>query len=233
MNLLQPQDRRARVPGDSADAVAARRRFLDRGFAAPLVDAMVALLSVAPPDAMLDVGCGEGHHLVALANRFGGESHGIDISLAAIDAAARRAPQLSWAVANADRFVPYAAGSFRVVTSVTARMNAAEFRRVLAPDGRVLVAVPGPEDLVELRRAVLGEGAGRDRVARTVASFAPLFTLERHERIRRVERLDAQAIGDVMTSSYRGLRRREQARLAALDGVDVTLSHDLLVFRAT
>src|SRR6266581_4620206 len=30
INLLQPQDRRAKSPGDSAEVVAARRRFLER-----------------------------------------------------------------------------------------------------------------------------------------------------------------------------------------------------------
>jgi hypothetical protein len=54
-------------------------------------------------------------------------------------------------VANADRFVPYADASFSAVISITARMNASEFRRVLRRDGRLLVAIPSPEDLVELR----------------------------------------------------------------------------------
>ena len=34
INLLQPQDRRAKEPGDTAEAVAARRRLHDQGFTA-------------------------------------------------------------------------------------------------------------------------------------------------------------------------------------------------------
>ncbi|HKO57080.1 MAG TPA: rRNA (guanine-N1)-methyltransferase, partial [Thermoanaerobaculia bacterium] len=61
LNLLQPQDRRSAYPGDSAAAVAARRRFLSR-FGSP-VDLSHFF---ADADTLLDVGCGEGHHLSTL-----------------------------------------------------------------------------------------------------------------------------------------------------------------------
>jgi 23S rRNA (guanine745-N1)-methyltransferase len=231
VNLLQSQDRKARRPGDSPEALAARRRLLARGVTAPLVDAVVGLLALTGEDAVLDVGCGDGDHLAAIAERFGCEAHGVDISAAAIDAAAKRHPRLRWVVANADRFLPYAEASFRAVVSITARMNAPEFRRVLRGDGTLLVAVPAPDDLVELRRAALGEGVLRDRVERTIATFAPRFTLARHERIRHVARLDAAAVADVMTSAYRALRANERARLAAIGDIDVTQSRDVLLFR--
>jgi 23S rRNA (guanine745-N1)-methyltransferase len=231
VNLLQPQERRSRRPGDTAAAVEARRRVLARGFAAPLVDAVVDLLTIAPDDAVLDVGCGEGYHLAAIAERLGCRASGIDISVAAIAAAAARHPRLQWVVANADRFVPYAKASFGAVVSITARMNPAEFRRVLRDDGTLLVAVPAPDDLIELREAILGEGVRRDRVERTIATFAPLFTLARRRRVCRVAHLDPAAVADVMTSSYRALRARARARLASIGDVDVTLGHDVLVFR--
>lgn len=231
LNLLQPQDRKARRPGDSPEVLAARRRFLGSAAAVPLVGAIVDLATVSEADAVLEVGCGEGHHLARLAERVGCEGHGVDISVAAIDAAAKRHPRLRWVVANADRFLPYAAGSFRVVLSLTSRMNAPEFRRVLRGDGRLLVAVPAPDDLVELRRAALGEGVLRDRVERTVATFVPPFVLDRHARVRLVARLDAAAVADVMTGAYRALRARERARLASTGDLDVTLSRDVLLFR--
>lgn len=231
VNLLQPQDRRSSRPGDSADAVQARRRFLARGFEEPLVDAIAGLAAVGPDDAVLDVGCGDAHHLAAMVGRSGGEAHGVDISVAAVDAATRRHPGLHCVVANADRFLPYDDGSFRVVTSLTAPKNAGEFRRVLRDDGTLLVGVPAPDDLIELRAAVLGEGIARERVEGTRASFAPRFVLERHTRLRHVARLDPAAIRDVMTASYRGLRAGQRARLASLGELDVTLSRDVLLFR--
>jgi 23S rRNA (guanine745-N1)-methyltransferase len=231
VNLLLAQDRRARQPGDSAVTVAARRRFLARGFSAPIDEALVDMLPLAADDAVLDAGCGEGHHLAALVARYGCEGHGTDISVAAIDAAAKRHPALHWVVANADRFLPYGAASFRAVTSITARLNPGEFRRVLRDDGTLLVAVPGADDVIELRAAILGEGVPRERAERTIATFAPHFTLVDRRRIAHVARLDRPAIADVMATAYRALRTRERARLETLDDLDVTLSRDVLLFR--
>jgi len=123
-------------------------------------------------------------------------------------------------VANADRFVPYAGGSFSIVLSITARMNPGEFRRILREDGRLLVALPAPEDLIELR------GAGRDRVERTVETFAQEFALIERRRVSTTAELDAAAVQDVLHSIYRPM----QARPA--EAMRVTFSLDLLLFRA-
>ena len=135
LNLLQPQERRSRHPGDSADAVTARRRLHDRGFTMPLLEGIADFTAPRGDDTVLDAGCGDGFYLGSLAERFGFEGHGVDISIPAIDAAARRYPECHWVVANADRFVPYADDSFSLVLSITARMNPTEFRRVLRDDG--------------------------------------------------------------------------------------------------
>jgi len=232
VNLLQPQDRKSKSPGDTAEAVAARRRFFEAGHVQPLVDAIVRALPLRAEDALLDAGCGEGHHLEAFRRAYGVEGWGIDISVPAIDLAARTYPQCHWVVANADRVLPFPDGAFAAVASITARMNAGEFRRVLAPGGTLLVVLPGPEDLLELRAAVLGEGVERDRTERTVAAFAPHFRLERSESLRHTATLDRAAIHDVMASSYRGLRTREREKLEQLDSMQVTLARDLLLFRA-
>jgi 23S rRNA (guanine745-N1)-methyltransferase len=220
-----------RPPADAVAASEARQRLRARGIEAPLIDALTDLLTLAPADAVLEIGCGEGDHLAAIAARFGCEGHGIDISVASIEAAAKRYPRLSWVVANADRLLPYADASFRVVASITARRNAVEFRRVLREDGTLLVVAPAPDDLIELREAVLGEGRARDRLEPATAALAPHFVLERHERLRHVARLDPAAIRDVMTASYRGLRASQRERLTALGERAVTLSRDALLFR--
>src|SRR5258708_95248 len=145
INLLQPKDGRSRQPGDAVEAVAARRRLHDRGVTAPLLDAIGEFLSTN--DVVLDAGCGDGYYLGTLARRIGFDAHGVDISIPAVEAAARRYPEYEWILANADRFVPYADRTFSMVMSITARMNAPEFRRVLRDDGMLLVAIPAPGDL--------------------------------------------------------------------------------------
>lgn len=233
-NLLQPQDRRSKHPGDPREAVEARRRFLDAGhdsaFLRALLEAAAALPLPAGP-AVLDVGCGEGSHLAAVAERFGAEAHGLDLSAPAIDLAARRHPGATWIVANADRFLPYGPASFDLVTSLTARRNPPEFRRVLRPEGCLLISVPGADDLAELREAVLGERVLRDRAERTMAELSGDFELTEHRRVRAIERLGAAAVRDLLASTYRGARESQRSRVEELGEMDVTLSRDLLVFR--
>jgi 23S rRNA (guanine745-N1)-methyltransferase len=218
-NLLQPQDRRSKQPGDTADAVAGRRRLHDLGVTLPLFDAIENLAAATSGDVVLDAGCGDGFYLGTLARKTGCDAHGVDISTAAIDAAAKRYPECEWIVANADRVVPYADDSFSLVLSITARMNCSEFRRVLRSDGRLLVAIPAPEDLIELR------GRGRDRVERTVETFAQDFKLVEQRRVTTSADLDAEAVGDVLHSIYRPMQVKPP------EATRVTLSLDLLLLR--
>lgn len=234
VNLLQPQDKRSKTPGDSKEAVAARHRFLEAGHDAPFLDDLKATLQALPlseSPAILDVGCGEGTHLAAIASALQAEAHGLDLSVPAIDLAARTHPGPTWVVANADRFLPYAEGSFDLALSLTARMNAPELRRILAPEGRLLVAVPAEDDLAELREAVLGERLLRNRVDRTVATFAQAFELESHHPVRWTAHLEAEEVRDILASTYRGGRESQRERVDGLGGGRVTLGRDVLVFR--
>jgi 23S rRNA (guanine745-N1)-methyltransferase len=216
VNLLQPQERRSKHPGDSADAVAARRRFLDRGFAEPLRDAIVGIVAPLAPRAILDSGCGEGYYLAALAAATGAESHGVDISVPAIDAAAKRYRDVNWIVGNADRFLPYESASFDVVVSITGRMNVEELRRVIKDDGTLVVAVSAPADLAELRGV-----ANRDRVDRTIDTFADRFAYLGHDRIETVASVDADSARDLLMSTYRP---------HDADAANVTLALDVIRF---
>ena len=222
INLLQPQERRSKNPGDTLAAVDARRRLHDLGVSKPLLNAIGEIVESRASDIVLDAGCGDGFYVGNLAQQVGFDAHGVDISVSAVDAAAKRFPECEWVVANADRFVPYADRSLSLVMSITARMNAGEFRRVLKNDGRLMVAIPSPDDLMELRGDA---GAGRDRAERTIETFTPYFTLITQRRTATTVDLDADAVRDVLHSIYRPLRAQE-ARAAR-----VTFSLDLLLFR--
>jgi 23S rRNA (guanine745-N1)-methyltransferase len=220
VNLLQPQDRRSVSPGDSAEAVAARRRLHDLGVTRPLFEGICDAVRVSPADVVLDAGCGEGFYAGNLSRTAGCAVYGVDISTPAIRAAAQRYPDGHWVVANADRFLPYADESFSMVLSITSRMNSSEFRRVLKRGGRLLVALAAPDDLIELR------GTGRDRVARTIEMFAAEFRILNQRRVTTTADLDASALRDVLTSIYRPMRREE------IVGMRVTFSLDLLLFES-
>jgi 23S rRNA (guanine745-N1)-methyltransferase len=179
------------------------------------------MMAASAGDTVLDAGCGDGFYLGSLARLIGFEAHGVDISTPAIDAAARRYPECEWIVANADRFVPYPSESFSIVLSITARMNSGEFSRVLRPGGRLIVALPGPDDLVELR------GAGRDRTAKALETFGRDFALADRRRVTATSDLDAAAVHDVLLAIYR-------PRLSKpVEAMRLTFSMDLLLLAAT
>ncbi|HEY0553601.1 MAG TPA: methyltransferase domain-containing protein [Thermoanaerobaculia bacterium] len=230
-NLLQPQDRRSKNPGDSLDSVEARRRLLDAGYGEPLLRALLTEINLPAGAAVLDVGCGEGYYLGSIGRERSIEAYGVDLSAAAVDLAARRYPEATWTVANADRALPYAAGAFDLILSIDARLHPAEMRRVLKAGGRLLVAVPGPDDLVELRAAVLGEGRRRERLESAAERLSDDFELEARRTVRDQARLGPEAVRDALAATYR-LRDSRRPALAGLGSeVAVTLSHELARFK--
>jgi 23S rRNA (guanine745-N1)-methyltransferase len=184
---------------------------------------------LAPPQ-VLDVGCGDGFLLRALWGRVP-ERWGVDLSAAAVDLAAARDPSGSYVVANADRRLPFFEHTFKLLLSLTGPKHVAEFARLIAPHGHLLVAVAGTHDLAELREALLGRATPLDHAAAARARFEPAFKCEREQTIQQRTRLDAAGLADLLATTYRGARRREQERLASLRELEVTSSHVLLVFR--
>jgi 23S rRNA (guanine745-N1)-methyltransferase len=234
VNLLQPQDKRSKSPGDTAEAIAGRRRMHDLGLTQPLLEAIAAMAAISKHDRVLDAGCGEGFYLGNLQRLSACETaYGVDISIPAIDAAARRYPAVchpavcQWIVANADRGLPFVDRAFTRVLSITARLNAAEFRRVLHPEGTLLLAIPGADDLRELR----GGSAGRDRVERTVAAFsAEGFVLSEHRLATHTMPVDVETVAALRHAIYRP--GGDSAVAASPRPVDtVTFALDLLRFQ--
>ncbi len=223
-NLLQPQDKRSKTPGDAKEVALARRRFLEAIGASELVSRMSELVRA---EQMLDVGCGEGTMLAMLRAALDARAIGVDLSAAAVELAAKRYPEVDFVVANADRALPFRDASFDLVTSITARRNPSEMRRVVAPGGRLLVAVASPDDLIELRERVLGTAVREERAERWERELAPAFEVERRERIEKHVRLEGTAIDDALAGTYRAGRGRGRGDLTA---IEVTVGLDLIVF---
>src|SRR5690606_6274486 len=123
-NLLQPQDRKSRHPGDADTAVLARHRWLQRGHAAGLIATLQPWIADQPrsdsaaPLRTLDLGCGEGSLGPAFVPADAAGYCGIDLSKRAIKLAARRWPSATWVLANADRILPAADASVDRVVSL-------------------------------------------------------------------------------------------------------------------
>jgi 23S rRNA (guanine745-N1)-methyltransferase len=234
LNLLQPQDRRSSNAGDSKDAIAARASLLAAGVGRALVNAVAAkaaALDLPDDPVVVDLGSGSGDAIAALAERRSVVGVGIDLATAAAEHAARRFPSHTWVVANADRRLPLLDRSVHLLLSLYGRRNPEEAARVLADEGRMLIAVPAPDDLIELRAHVQGEALERERGDTLVAAHQPHFTLIERGLVSETLTLDRELLLLLLRGTYRGARRALADRLASVERMEVTLASEVLVLR--
>jgi 23S rRNA (guanine745-N1)-methyltransferase len=212
INLLQPQDRRSREAGDVAAAVDARQSLLAAGFGVALIEHVTSVAaSLSSGSVVADLGCGTGEALGTMVDRHAVCGVGIDLSVRAIARAARRWTSATWVVANADRRLPLLDESVSLVMSLHARRNPVESARVLADEGRLLVAVPAADDLQELREAITGEALERDRSHAVETEHATLFRLIARDTIREQHRVGRDVLLQLLQATYRGERQSGRA----------------------
>ena len=234
VNLLQPQDRRSPAAGDERVELEARGRLWSAG-ASEALRAELALrvgeLDLAPGSVALELGCGTGEMLAALAKAHSLAAVGIDLAAPAVDQAARRFPAHTWVVANADRRLPVRDGSVALVLVIHGRRNPAECARVLSPGGYLVAALPAADDLGELRALVQGTSLPFDRVGGFLAEHEPLFELRARSAARSRHRFSRPGLLDLLTGTYRGARKSTAAAIESLDELEVTLASEVLVMR--
>ena len=134
-----------------------------------------ALSDVTPGDRVLDLGCGAGELTADLA-RVAPHTVGADVAEAALARARRRHPDLQLRLVSLEGILPFDDGAFDVVWSSeviehvadTARWLS-EVRRVLAPQGRLLLTTPDHGRL----RLLLG---GVERYCEPVGDHLHLYT---------------------------------------------------------
>ncbi len=130
---------------------------------------------VAPGQRVLDVACGTGILARTIYERLGGKAAGVvglDLNEGMLAAAARRNPNIEWRQGTAEA-LPFADGRFDRVVSQFGLMffqrpevAIGEFWRVLAPGGRMVMAVwdsvdsaPGYVAFIDLLARTLGDDA--------------------------------------------------------------------------
>ncbi len=223
------------LTGDNREMVAARRQFLDSGAYAPLREALCRLtLSLAPdPVRLLDAGCGEGYYTRAVTEALVSsgrtvEALGADISKAAANYAAKRDKRTRYITASSYR-LPVSDHCADLILSLFAPAPPEEFTRVLAPGGRVILAVPGTEHLWELKAAIYDEPYEN----REDKHALPGFRQTGREKLTYPVHLNGPDLIRALFSMTPYIHRtgkESMDRLRALREIDLTLSFLLLTF---
>ncbi len=232
INLLLSHQRRSSHPGDDDKMIQARRRFFDSGAFDPLKKLLAdsAIINRKSAMSILDCGCGEGCFLGALT----GIRFGVDISKEAIRCAAKRYKDANWIVANAMRKLPFADHSMDVILSVLAPRNPEEFARILKPDGALILGVPGPNHLIELRsRLAANAGDFEEKADEAAAKCAPHFKETHRELLSYQQTLSAAQLADLiqMTPIFWCSSPEEKAAVQRLNQLTVTVSFVLLTLQ--
>jgi 23S rRNA (guanine745-N1)-methyltransferase len=235
VNLLQPQDRKSTTAGDTKAVVDARAALLASGVGMTLLNDVVQQvlrLDLRDEAVVVDLGSGSGDALAILAMRRPIVGVGIDLSVPAIEHAARHFPGPSWIVANADRRLPLLDASVDLVMSINGRRNPAECARVLAPEGLLVIAQPAPDDLIELRGAVQGHTRELERPQSIALEHQPHFSVVDHTVVREQRLLDSEQLRRVLATTYRAARKSAAGRMDTLKPMEVTFSANVYVLRA-
>lgn len=168
--------------GDHMDMVNARETYLARGHFAPFVEAVTgSIQDVVEPVAddvapsILEVGAGTGYYLAhTLDSIAGSRGVGLDISPHAAKHLAKAHPRIGAVVADVWERLPLRDNSVHAISVVFAPRNPAEFRRILAPGGQVVVLTPEVGHLDELREplGILGVEEGKiDRMYEQASGY--------------------------------------------------------------
>jgi 23S rRNA (guanine745-N1)-methyltransferase len=228
------------IPGDSRAMIEARESFLEAGHYRRLADCVAGiaagLLQDGPPAVVVDAGAGTGYyraHLLEREPRAAGPP--LDVSKFAIRRASRAHPRIGAAVCDIWKALPVKTGAAQVILDVFAPRNAAEFKRVLHPDGALLVVTPTARHLRELVEALDLLSVDRHKDERLQASlgrcFEPQSTTE-HEETRELSRDDACMAAAMGPSAFHAAPEVLRARAATLPNpLPVTISATISVYR--
>ena len=150
-----------RYSGDDADMIGARETFLTGGHFAPFVESIAdAVHDVLDAGGVSDdtkpviceIGAGTGYYLSHTLDAVAGaRGIGIDVSVHAAKHLAKCHPRLGAVVADAWARLPIQSDSVDAITVIFAPRNAAEFARILKPEGQVIVLTADTGHLAELR----------------------------------------------------------------------------------
>ena len=225
VNLLMKND--SGRHGDDKLMLNARKSFLDKGYYAPLRDAVCEILG--KEQTVLDSGCGEGYYTASFAEH--NTVYGIDISKDALKMAAARCKSSEFAVASINA-IPLPDSSVDAVVNIFAPESLNEFSRVLTSGGRYITAVPLEKHLFNLKKAVYDKPYLNPTPITEKAGFELLGSKEVKYEISLDNQEDIHRLF-MMTPYYYKTSREDQEKLKNISKLSVEAEFLVIEYKAT
>lgn len=233
-HLLPANRKHSKQPGDDREMVAARAAFLERGYYAPLLQALCAgaleRLADLPAPVILDSGCGEGYYTSGLFQALTQAGHtpavaGVDLSKFALRRAAKRLPQGEFAVASVYH-LPLLPSSVDLLANIFSPLAAQEFARVVRPGGWFCYAVPSPRHLWEMKQVLYPKPYENPVKREDYPGFVWRDVQEVRYTIRLTCLADIQALFGMTPYAWKTPKAGRE-RLAKLEELDTSIGFDL------
>lgn len=212
-----------------------RQLVLENGFYNHILNALSECLSpLAHPANILDIGCGEGYYSRSLQERHPDHSfYAFDLSKESIQLAAKSDQEwkVKWFVGDLAH-LPLLDQSMDLLLDIFSPANYQEFKRVLAPDGRLIKVIPTATHLQEIRQKVKDH---LDQVdysnEQIIQNFSDHFTIE--NTIHCQERFElTPALREALLSMTPLLFHVDPAQIDWTDLTQVTISATILIGRS-
>lgn len=152
VNLLPPNKKKSKNPGDNKEMIVARRDFLNAGAYKLLLDKLLyKIQKYRNGDIIIEAGCGEGYYISNIQTAITeGIYYGFDISKDAIKLATKRNKNVNYYISSS-----YSSNikdkSVDVLIVVFAPFVEEEFNRILKDNGICIVVKPCDKHLIELK----------------------------------------------------------------------------------
>lgn len=224
------------VHGDNKLMIRARRDFLEKGYYESLCESVCRTVSeyTQSGNILLDAGCGEGYYTSAIKAMFDRsdisvDMYGIDISKYAVEMAAKRKTDISFAVASVFH-IPIQSGSCDILLTMFAPYCGEEYHRVLKSGGYMIMTIPSENHLWEFKKAVYDIPYKNEVKPYKLDGFVHIDTERINFTVKAENKTDIQNLFS-MTPYYYRTGRTEQERLNKLEYLETEADFEILIYK--
>lgn len=232
VNLLTGSHKPGSAIGDNRDMALNRRDFLSKGYFDALVCALVELINekAIPRPTIADICCGEGYYGNRIKNEIGCDMLGFDLSKEMVRLAAKRKNGITYFVGNLAH-IPVKDKSVDISLHLFAPFHEKEFSRITKDDGYIVSVVAGENHLFELKEILYDTPYKNDEEAPQTENL----TLIEKRKVSAVVHLESN--DDIMalfrmTPYYYHTKDEDKAKLAGINGMDITTEFVMFIYKS-